>query len=375
MYFAAHHKPRLRQNSAIAIFGLFAMLVAHQGAADTSWEGGLTTVYQWADDSRADAELTASADLGATIKIGRGELFIHIEGSSTPKSRGASTFYPTANGDSRSVLTKDGDGGLQVSEFNYTIVSEDKSSITFGLINPSAWLDKGRIANDENNHFLNGSLVNNATIEFPDYTLGVVRRLAASAGRPELSFVLSGSDGIADLPDRSYQDLLDLNEEGRGVFLGVGAVWDSGPSEWRLGAWARTDDHSLPFSQNDGGKNYGVYAVYNWRSGRDAWNVRVGFANPDVSVAERFLSLAYQRKLAEGQLGIGAAHTRISDTFRSTEGSRAWDAELYYRLPIFSGNGHLTPHLQYVVVPGIEASDTVPSSTATIAGVRLHLFF
>ena len=80
-----------------------------------TWEGGITTVVQDTDDSRADAELTASADLIATLKQERGEWLLYIEVSSAPDSKGVSAFYPTVNGDAGSVLTAGGDGGVQVS--------------------------------------------------------------------------------------------------------------------------------------------------------------------------------------------------------------------------------------------------------------------
>ena len=120
---------------------------------------------------------------------------------------------------------RDGDGGVQLSEFNYTYRADSGSGVTAGLIDPSAWLDRSRITNDENTHFLNGNFVNNATIDFPDYTLGGVFRTPQSASRPEVTLLIASSAGIADLPDRSYQDLLNLTADERGAFLGPGAGW------------------------------------------------------------------------------------------------------------------------------------------------------
>ncbi len=352
-----------------------SLIYLHASAGEVNWEGGVTVVYQHADDNRAASEWTASADLFATLDTGGGEWLMYIEGSTTPKSDGVSAFYPTVNGDARSVLTEDGDGDVQVSELNYTFRLENEASLMLGLIDPSAWLDRGRIANDENRQFLNGSFVNNATIEFPDYTLGAVYRAPGQGSRPEVTFVASGSDGIADLPDRSYQDLLDFNEDGRGVFVGGGANWQAGSASWRIGAWIRTDDHAVAGSETDTEKNYGTYAVYGWQADANAFNLRAGFANSDVSVASGFFAFAYQRKLPFGQLGIGAAHTRISSGFRSGERDSAFDSEIYFRIPVFAGAGHVTPSIQYVEVPGFDVTETVPSSTAVVAGIRFHYSF
>ena len=194
-------------------------------ASQIAWEGGVTAVYQTADDDQVDSELTASADLFITVPRKTGEWLIYIEASSSPDADGVSALYPTANGDAGSVLNKDDDGGVQISELNYTFRIKDDRTLMIGLINPSAWLDRSTIANDENKQYLNGSFKNNATIEFPDYTLGGVFRWSGSESLPEVSLVIASSDGKADVPDRSYQDLLKLTSDERGAFLGIVAAW------------------------------------------------------------------------------------------------------------------------------------------------------
>ena len=168
-----------------------------------AWAGGVTAVYQLADDDRVDPELTASADLFITIPRTAGEWLVYIEASTSPAKNDVSSVYPTANADAGSVLNEDGDGGIQISELNYTFRLNEDRSLMVGLINPSAWLDRSRIANDENQHYLNGSFKNNATIDFPDYTFGGVFRWPGSKSRPEIALVISSSDGKADVPDRS----------------------------------------------------------------------------------------------------------------------------------------------------------------------------
>jgi len=345
------------------------------GANEIHWKGGITTVYQDSDDNRAEFELTASADLFATLPQDGGEWLLYIEASSSPKSNGVSAFYPTVNGDARSVLTAGGDGGIQISEFNYTFLMHGDQSLMLGLIDPSAWLDRGRIANDENKHFLNGSFVQNATIEFPDYTLGGVFRLLVNNRRPEVTVVVAGSDGIADLPDRSYQDLLDLNADGRGVFLGTGASWLYDHISWRVGTWLRSDDHPVDGSTTEDEMNYGAYSVFGWQSGPNALNIRAGIANPNVSVADRFLAFAYQRRAQFGLIGIGVAHTNVSDGFRVSDRDYALDSEVYFRIPILDNTGHITPSIQYVEVPALDATESVAGSSTLVAGVRFHWSF
>ena len=358
---------------AIVLVGFFAD--RDSNANDVRWEGGVTVVYQDSDDKRTESELTASADLFATLPTDRGEWLLYIEASSSPKANGVSAFYPTVNGDASSVLTGNGEGGIQISEFNYTFRLKGDRSLMLGLIDPSAWLDRGRIANDENRHFLNGSFVNNATIEFPDYTVGGVFRILSNDRRPELTLILSGSDGIADVPDRSYQDLLDINADGRGIFLGAGASWLFDRLSWRVGAWLRNDDHEVAGNADETEINYGAYGVYGWQFGLNALNLRVGIANPDVSVADRFVAAAYQRKTRLGLLGIGIAHSNISREFRVTDRDSALDSEIFFRIPILDGSGHITPSVQYVEAPGLDTAEPVPTATATVVGVRFHWSF
>ncbi|MBT8077043.1 MAG: carbohydrate porin [Gammaproteobacteria bacterium] len=351
----------------------FAPSATH--ASEIGWEGGITAVYQDTDDSRADFELTASADLFATLKQQKGEWLLYIEASSSPKSNGVSAFYPTVNGDAGSVLTAGGDGGVQISELNYTFFMGGNRSVMLGLIDPSAWLDRGRIANDENIHFLNGSFVNNSTIAFPDYTLGGVFRFPAENRRPEFTLVITGSDGIADTPDRSYQDLLDLNDDGRGIFLGAGAAWLNERTSWRVGAWLRNDNQGVEGELVDDENNYGVYGVFGWQDGANAINVRAGMANSNVSAADRFLAIAYQRKTNIGLFGIGVADTRIPGTFSGSGNDDALDSEIYFRIPILDNAGHITPSIQYVKSPAVDSADRLSGSSAIVAGVRFHWSF
>ncbi len=372
----------MNQHSFFSISGRILLAVAtccivpnDAAANELSWEGGITAIYQDTDDSRTDSEFTASADLFGTLTQAKGEWLLYIEASTSPRSNGVSAYYPTANGDASSVLTADGSGGIQISELNYTFFMQQNRTLMLGLIDPSAWLDRGRIANDENKHFLNGSFVNNATIEFPDYTLGGVFRLLGDASRPELTFVVAGSDGIADIPDRSYQDLLDLNADGRGVFVGAGASWLSANWSRRFGVWLRTDDHPVADNTDESETNFGAYGVLGWQSGAHAVNVRAGFSNPDVSIAEAFLAVAYQRSLPLGLLGLGVAYTDISSGYQGSGRGQALDSEIFIRIPILKGKGHVSPSIQYIEAPGIDLEEPMPRPSAVIAGVRVHWFF
>ncbi len=342
---------------------------------DLTWEGGITSVYQHADDDRVDDEWTASADLFITVPQGSGEWLIYVEASTSPDAGGISALYPTANADAGSVIDRDGDGGVQISELNYTFKLSDGRMLMLGLIDPSAWLDRSRIANDENQHFLNGSFVNNATIEWPDYTLGGVFRWLGSETRPEIALVVASSDGLADLPERSYQELLDLTADERGLFIGAGASWLGEHTSARLGTWLRTDDHLVGGRPSDTEMNYGAYAVLGWHAGVHAVSARAGMANDRVSVATRFVALAYERQTPWGLLGAGVARTSLSDNLSSGDLADATDVEVFYRIPIAGDAAHITPSIQYLEYPDLRVSDGTADASAVVAGVRVRWNF
>ncbi|MGB5489802.1 MAG: hypothetical protein WBM76_03135 [Woeseiaceae bacterium] len=361
-----------RVNVLVAL-AISSLGVAH--ADELTLQGGVTTVLQDSDDSRVDTELTASADLIITLPRRRGEWQLYMEASSTPDSNGISALYPTANADAGSVLNRDGDGGMQISEFNYTFYIGDDRRLMVGLVNPSAWLDRSRISNDENTQFINGSFKNNATIEFPDYTLGAVMRWLGSTARPEISLVIASSDGIADLPDRSYQDLLDLSTDDRGAFVGADAKWLRDRTTIRLGAWLRSGDHEVSGSPGEFEANYGIYGVLGSHVGDNALNFRLGMANEDVSIATQFAAASYQRSTRIGLFGLGLASTRIANSFRQADLDDVASAEAFLRIPIGDSGAQITPSIQYVENPGFDASGATLSSSAIVAGVRFHWSF
>ena len=158
-----------RQVRAVLLaVGAFNPWPAEARAADWSTSGGLTAIVQSARDGDVDSEVSGSVDLFVERTTASGTWLLYIEGSTTPDASGISSIYPTANADAGSVLNRDGDGGLQVSEFHYTYNFGDAHHLMIGLVNPSAWLDRSRITNDENHFFINGSFKNNSTIEFPN---------------------------------------------------------------------------------------------------------------------------------------------------------------------------------------------------------------
>lgn len=357
-----------------AVLGIFLWIDAGTGVAatKTSLDGGVTVVIQTSTDKRADAESSASADLFWRLPRKTGEWLLYVEAGTSPDSDGIAAFYPTANADARTVLGRSGDGGVQISELNYTFRFSANRTLMLGLVDPSAWLDRSRRTNDENLHFLNDNFVNNPTIEFPDYSIGSVAHWPGNDERPEFTVVLSGSHGLADTTERSYAALLDLTDSGRGVFIGAGAGWIRPHRSLRIGGWLRSDEHAVAGNPSVTDVNYGLYAVHGWQSNAHAFNVRAGVANARVSEAQGFLAFAYEHQLRRGLFGIGIARTFLSNRFESPDRRDSTDVEMFYRIELLRIPAHVTPSVQYVANPRLGEDG---QSDAVIFGVRVRWLF
>ena len=168
-----------------------------------SMTGGLTSAYQVTSDSRIKPEFTTSVDLVLTYARSRGEWRLYAEGNSTPRTVGVSSVLPETNTDAGSALDRHHRGRLQVSELNYMHRFDAGMSITAGLMDVSGYFDQSRIASDENTQFLDVSFVQNPTIEFPDYALGLVYEQGLNANAVWRVGVTS-SHGLANNPNLSY---------------------------------------------------------------------------------------------------------------------------------------------------------------------------
>ncbi len=245
--------------------------------------------------------------------------------------------------------------------------------------------DGNQYANDETAQFLNGALVNNPAIPFPDNGLGVVVYYEPVDGW----YVGVGvADGEADARESGFSTLFDgdsrlfyIVETGIVAHL-AGTNGCSLPGTWRIGVWndrgpkddldgdgSRTNDvgfyvsidQALWRENSDDDQGFGVFA-------RGAW------ANGDVNEIKAFYSVGgqYQGLLAgrdNDVIGLGLAHAELShDGGFSASFERA--VELYYNCEIAPWL-QLTPSVQWITNPGGDRS----VDDAVVAGLRVQLGF
>lgn len=345
--------------------------------AGGGWQlfGGVTLITLGADASGVDPEITASGDLFVSHTGSRGDWLFYVEGNTSLDGDGISTVFAEANADAGTALDRNRNGRLQISEANYRFAVADGAHLTLGLIDATAYLDRTRITNDENLQFIGVPFVNNPTIEFPDYTLGFALEAGSGEHGMRINAVAAASNGLADNPKVSYSQLLQIDGPGKGVFAGAGLGWLSEAQLLRFGAWVNTRSHESLGNGSPGHDNYGVYGVYGLSRGRHALSIRAGAAREDVSLAARFLALAYRLQWREHALGAGVARTFLSDDAGEAGLSHGTQAEIFARMAIAGGRAHVTGSLQYLRNSSFVARREDPRRDAVIGALRFRYEF
>lgn len=341
-----------------------------------SYEGNLTGTLLGASDDRADTEGALSGDLVGAYTFGSISIVGHLEGSTTPRTNGVAALAGDSNADSGTALNSSGDGRIQLSELFLQFETDDVIAAG-GLIDATGWLDTSAVANDEHSQFLNATLVNNPTIEFPDYTIGAVFTLKQNGGVPALTAFIGGSNGLGDNPEADYGELLDLNDSGKGVFGAVEAAWAL-PSlgeagALRLGAWTNTADHAKLSAAPGTEDNYGFYGVLDGTAAPVNWSLRAGMANADVSPAAWFVGGALEYPLDPWTLGLGATYTAASDDLGAGFDDKT-NAEVYARYAFTEYlNGTLL--VQWQDNPNFDDTGATIDESLVVFGARIGVDF
>lgn len=335
-------------------------------------EAGMVMTLQHADDARVHDEGLASLDIVSTIPTRQGHWVVYLEGNTSPHQQGVAMLLSEANQDAGTALDRDNRGRLQVSALHY-LWYQGKSAFVLGLINPAGPVDNSAIANDETHQFLGKTLVNNPTIGFPDYALGMVYFYKPDINRLDLTFMLTSSHGLADNPDKSYAELVDVGAKGKGVFAVTELVWREAQQTWRTGVWVQTADNDYLDGSGNTAHNYGLYLNADRNFGRYGVNLRLGMANPSVSAAAKFIGLAVDRGFGMSHAGIGYTYTVVSADAGAGKGDRS-QLEAYYRFDL-AETFSITPSLQRIHNSGFDSSGASVDRDVQLVSVRASYTF
>ena len=342
-------------------------------AGEWSASGGIVAIQQASGDARIADEFSASADLVLTRSTGANAWNVYFEANTSPRAGGVAGILPEANGDAGSALDTNRKGRVQLSGLDYRYALSPNRTLTGGLVDVSGHFDQSRIASDENTQFLGVSFTGNPSIEFPDYTLGLVYEHVIDNG-PVLRAAVASSNGLADNPQRSYAQLVDLDADDKGVFAIASATWKA--SDWLLrgGAWVHTANHDALDGGGGGHHNYGAYLLAGHQRAAHAFNLRLGLAHDRVSRAAGFAGLSYRYRQGPVALGIGAARIFLSPDEPDPTLADTRQAELFLRHDL--GNGRfITADLQRIVNGNFETSGLIHDRRVLVYGLRLTQLF
>lgn len=335
-------------------------------------EAGSTISYQHSNDNRIDEQLFISLDLVSVVPTNNGQWVLYVEGNTTAKTNGLSKIISEANGDVGSALDRDDKGRMQVSELHYLHYFNDKA-ILIGLLNTASTLDNSDTANDETTQFINTSLINNPSIAFPDYALGVNYIIEGNPKDAYYHFLISSSHGLADNTNKSYSELFDIHDDGKGLFAAAEVHWYLNNYEWRVGVWINTADNTYVDGSGNTENNYGVYVSSDFKYTDSILNLRLGLANDDVSQADSFIGVAYQTKLIEHEFGIGLTHTGVSSKLVGNVDDST-QAEVYIVFEPYE-EVLVTPSVQWIKNSGFDSSNTNFDNSVMVYTVRAQYNF
>ncbi len=348
---------------------------AKTGVEERLISASVIGTYQSASDSDVSDEAALRPEVFITLPVAGigGELHVHIEGTTTPRANGVTSFLGNSNTNVGTATNSAGHGRLQVSELYYEF---EGGPVTFnvGLLDTTAFLDTSAFAGDERIQFMNWSLVHNTTIEFPDYTLGAVMSTKGDGAVPGLIVVVGASNGLGDNPSHTYPELFDVRSTDQGLFVGAELGWaiaglgDEGAAH--LGVWTNTADHSYLDARPGTSSNKGVYGVLEGTALNTGWTLRAGKADADVSDADWFLGASVQHPLGEKvTLGLGVTQTGVSNDLGAGTADTT-EAEVYVKYDVLPSVA-LTPSVQFVRNPGFDNTGTLIDENNWIVGLRI----
>lgn len=351
-----------------------AACILCSGAAATQaveLSGGITAITQTSNDNRIRTDYSSSIDFGITVKQGQGEWNFAFEGASSVRASAVAGTLGEANGDAGSAADKNDKGRVQLSELHYSFPT-GAGQLTIGLMDVGAWLDGSNIANDETSQFLSAGLINNATIAFPDYTLGLSLSKEATDNSLGYSLVFASTHGLGDNTKKSYQQLIEVGESGKGIWLAGELVRKRGNLTIRGGAWLSTADNNR--LDTGTANNYGIYTSIDGGDDSLKWNFRAGLANNKVQQGSEFLAYAVQVPWKSHTVGAGISWTGVSSVGKTATQDDTVQAELYLAWNV-NKSLVITPSLQWIRNSGFDASGSSFDKNQAVFSVRMQLGF
>ncbi len=361
-------------------------------------QGGLST-HRRQGRHTGSYDLELAVDFEKLLGIKGGRLYMLTEGSWSRRDIDQTSVGSIfgVNGDFK------GRRSMDVTELWYEQAALDgallvrfgKMDLTGGFLhhNCPVAFDCSMYANDENTQFLNNALINNPTIPFPDFGLGI----AVHYSQPESIWYVSGAaaDAQADIRETGFNTA--FHDEDYFFYILETGVTPQFSSEqgslqgvYRAGVWFDCQEKTQFSNNKNRHDDRGLYLscgqmVYKENNNPDDTQGlglfgRYGYADSNLNEITNFWSVGFQYEgLIEGRnadvLGFGFAQGFLSNSKGSNGGVGYSDdyesvCELYYNTKVTPWL-EISPSLQYVVNPGGAGT----AGDALILGARAFMVF
>lgn len=347
--------------------------------------GGLST-HRRAGRNSGSYDLEVSADLQKLLGFENASCYIHVEGG-WPDTGGID------EGSVGSVFGANtdaiGNRAMDIVELFYEgAIFGDALNLMIGKIDFTAVFDCSAYADDETSQFLNGAFVNDPTIPFPYYSLGVVLSFDPS----DYLHIMGGvADAQADGRETGFRTTFHDEDYFLYIFeislmTELASAKGSLQGAYRVGLW----NDPQPKAHSDAAKTYrddvGFYLSCDQMLTKENADLedsqglgaffRYGYANSKKNDITNFWSVGFQYQgLVEGRdedvLGAGFAQGIFSDKASVTyTADHEIALELYYNTEVTPWVD-ISPSIQYIANPG--GNNT--GSDAFVLGVRAQVRF
>ncbi|MEA3560810.1 MAG: carbohydrate porin [Candidatus Omnitrophota bacterium] len=339
---------------------------------------GATFIVQGSIDANVEdaVDATISVDLEFKKKFDDfGLAFIHLEaGNGAGLDGGEVILFSGVNADATA-----GDSRINLIEAYYEhYLFEERFTITFGKLDPTAYLDDNLAANDECSQFIGSTFKNSAVLEFPDDTGPGIRVAIVPIEWIELNTgILDDNADWEDIADDIF-GFFQINLKPNLLF-----DWEL-EGNYRVYAWYDNADHTeLLDAAKDRESNYGAGLSFDQQltSIIIAFS-RFGWQNPKVSNIEYAWSAGTQISgkpwgRVNDVFGIAVGQNIPGDDYKraGNPGHDEGHVEVYYNIYI---NDYLSisPDVQVIWNPnGVKYSSEGRNDTIIISGLRAQVDF
>lgn len=359
--------------SSALLLGMAASTHTPAQAEAFSYEASVTVIGQTAPN--LNSGLTASSDLFLSYEKEAFALTLHVEGATTPPANSPSSVIEGANTDAGTAFDKNDKGTIQLSEIIMEYQASETTQLIGGVMLAPVWLDASETSNNENTQFITGDLTGNSTIEMPIFApaFGVI---LSPNEHYRATFYASSTVGLNDTAERTYSAMFKNQPELSGLFSAAQSEFIGENAQLTVGVWHQSAPHtSLKDSTKTNLTNYGLYSVYTQHFGENIMEARLGYANPEVSEMNQFVSVSYQidtdNLVNNSRYGIGFGHSRPSS---NNPANPITNIETYWALPI-ADDIEISPIFQYFKAPVSEHPSLQDKSATWIASLRLYAEF